>query len=132
MPNPRLFRLSDGRFQIIEDGPLSPFLSGHDYLLIESGLAEYLVELDVERISIEDAVVWDRKSDIEYSGYKYVRINQHFNTDQINDIDVSGVRMLVLGNQYPFVSPELKNRLEQSKFSYLKFSEGLNGWAGKI
>ena len=128
-PGPRLYELGDGRFQIIEQGELSPFFAGHDYLLVETGLADFLGEINVERVTIRDAIVWDRTRDVEYTGYRRVLINHHFSCDQIQDLNTDGLQMLVMGMQYPFVSPQLKQRLESAHFPYLCFSEGLTGFA---
>lgn len=128
--NPRLYQLDDGRFQIIEKGNLEPFMSGYGYVLVERGLADFLEQLNAERVSFKDAIVWDRASNTEYTTYRQILINQHFSHDQIQDLNVDGIRMLMMGNEYPFASPLLKQELENSRFSYLKFSEGLNGFAG--
>jgi len=56
-----------------------------------------------------------------------VVINQHFDSDQINDIDLDGKRFLVMDKRYLFVSPELKLILEKSKHRFV-FSEGLTGF----
>ncbi len=124
-----LYQLKDGRFQPIKQGELGPFMYGDGYLLIENELAEYLELLDLPRVAFKDAVIWDRKTDSEYRTHKEVIIGQHFSFDQINDIDLDGERILMMDNMYVFVSPALKNKLEKSKFTYLKFSEGLSNFA---
>ncbi|RJG07488.1 hypothetical protein D3870_17135 [Noviherbaspirillum cavernae] len=129
---PRLYQLDDGRFQIIEKGDLGPFMSGYGYVLADRDLADFLEQLDAERVTFKDAVVWDRTSNAEYTTYRQILINQHFSHDQIRDLNIEGTRMLMMGNEYPFVSPMLKHRLENSQFTYLRFSEGLSGFAGQI
>lgn len=125
-----LYQLEDGRYQLIQEGKLGPFMSGYTYLLIEKELAQYLESLDIERASFKDAVIWDRKNDKEYHSHKEVVMSQHFSSDQINDINLDGDRILVMDNEYKFVSPKLKDKLENSKFDYLKFSEGLSKFSG--
>ena len=44
----KLYPLKDGRFQMIQEGKLGPFMSGYNYLLVETKLAEYLENLNVE------------------------------------------------------------------------------------
>lgn len=124
-----LYQLKDGRFQLIQDGGIGPFMSGHGYLLVEKELAQYLENLRIERATFKDAVIWDRKNDKEHYSHKEIVLSQHFTSEQINDIDLDGDRILTMGNEYIFVSPSLKEKLENSKFSYLKFSEGLGKFA---
>lgn len=69
------------------------------------------------------------KNDQEYRSHKEVVISQHFYPEQINNINLDGVRILILDNKFVFVSPSLKNKLEETKFNYLMFSEGLSQFA---
>lgn len=129
LPVVRLFELDDGRFQHLESGDISPYLPGHGYLLVERALAEFLSEQDVEKIAFEDVVLFDRRSGQEFRTHVRVQVRQYFSSEQINDLDLSGLRLLTMNDQYYFASPELKERLEQSPFSYLCFSQGLEGFA---
>lgn len=126
---PRLYELSDGRFQIIEKGALTPFMSGYGYVLVQAELAEFLKELGTERVNIQDAIVWDRTCNTENKSYKRLLLDQHFTADQIKDINIDGIKMLVMDNQHVFASPILMTNLKNSHFTYLRFSEGLNGFA---
>ncbi|MDC8757301.1 hypothetical protein [Janthinobacterium fluminis] len=130
IPSVRLFELSDGRFQLLEVAEIAPFLPGYGYLLVERRLAEFLVEHDVERIVCEDAVLFDRTSGKEFRTHVQVRVRQYFKSEQINDLDIAGLRLLTMNDEYYFISPELKNLLEQAPFEYLSFREGLSGFAG--
>ena len=49
---------------MIEVGLLAPFFRS-EYLLVKTSLTELFTELGVERILIQDAVVWHRKSDVD-------------------------------------------------------------------
>jgi len=129
LPVVRLFELDDGRFQLLEPGSIGPFLPGRGYLLVERDLAEFLNENDVERIVLEDAVLFDRPSGQEFRTHVRVQARQYFTSEQINDLDLSGLRLLTMNDEYYFASPELKERLEQSRFDYLCFSQGLEGFA---
>jgi hypothetical protein len=129
--HPRLYKLSDGRFQIMEEGDLAPMMVGYEYALVESGLAEYLEALDVPRLEIIGAVVYDPRRKREIHTYKQLRITQRISSDMIRDINPDGERFLLMGETYLFVSPLLKQRLEASPFKYLRFTEGLSEFAGK-
>ena len=128
-PEALLVELSDGRFQAVTHESLSPFMVGYNYVLVEAPLAEFLHRLGLERVQFEPAVIWDPASKSEITTHVRLRIGQFFTTSQINDLALEGPRLLALGDQYCFVSPALKELLQQSPFSYLRFSEGLSEFA---
>ena len=125
----KLYPLKDGRFQMIQEGKLGPFMSGYNYLLVERKLAEYLANLNVDGTTFRDVVIWDSSKNEDYHSHKEVIIDQHLSTDEIDDINLNGDRIFVMDNQYVFVSPSLKEKLEKSDFGYLQFSEGLSEFA---
>jgi len=125
----KLYPLKDGRFQMIQEGKLGPFMSGYNYLLVETKLAEYLENLNVEGTTFRDAVILESSENKEYHSHKEVIIGQHFSFAEINGINLDGDRILMMDNQYVFVSPSLKEKLEKSEFGYLQFSEGLSEFA---
>ncbi|MDO8332263.1 MAG: hypothetical protein Q7T36_17495 [Fluviicoccus sp.] len=127
---PRLYELADGRLQLVEKGALAPFMPGHRYLLVERELAEFLKEVGLERVQYQQAVIYDPLSKEEITTHVRLRVGQLFNSEQIKDINLNGPRLLTMDDEYYFVSPELKVLLEKSSFSYLRFSEGLSGFAG--
>lgn len=128
-PAVRLFQLADGRFQLIEDGPLAPFMYGRGYFLVERPLADFLRQLNLERVRLEPAVIWHRRIDREYLSHEHLLVNQYFTLDQINDIDLDGERLLSMNDEYLFASRAMKDRLEAGAFRYLCFSLGLSEFA---
>jgi len=130
LPAPRLFELADGRFQRIDKTPVSPFMAGYGYLLVEKALAVFLEGLDIERVRFEPAVLWDRGSGEILHTHARLHVGQFFTIDQINDLPLDGLRLLTLGDENYFASSELKSCLEASPFCYLQFSEGLSEFGG--
>jgi hypothetical protein len=129
LPSVGLYHLDDGRFQLIKDGPIAPFMYGPDYFLITRELANLLEELDIPRVHFEPAVIWDRGINQEHRTHVRLVVSQWFSVDQIKDLDLDGYRLLTLGDEYLFVSPTLKEKLDASDFKYLCFSEGLSEFA---
>ena len=127
-PSVPLFRLADGRFQLTKDGQIAPFIYGPGYFLVEKILAEFLLELDVPRISIQPAVIWHRGIGKEYSTHSRLMVDQCFTSSTINELDLTGNQLYSMDDCHLFVSPELKERLERFPFKYLRFSEGLSGF----
>ena len=125
-PSVPLFCLADGRFQLTKDGPIARFMYGRGYFLVEEVLAEFLLELDVPRITIQPAVIWHRGIDKEFSTHSRLMVDQCFTTSTINELDLTGNQLYSMDDCHLFVSPELKANLERFPFNYLRFSEGLS------
>ena len=126
LPQPLLFELADGRFQLIDRTPPSPFMAGPRYLLVEQALADFLRELALERVRFEPAVLFDRATGVEHRDHVRVRIGQFFTHDQIHDLAVDGCRLMTLNEEYCFASDALVSRLRAAGFPYLRFSLGLS------
>ncbi len=121
---------SDGRFQLIRVGALGPVMIGYNYILFATTLAEQLCSFDLEGIRFETAVIWDRTQDIEHSGYQQAHISNHFSFDQINDVNLDGLRFFVMDNRYLFASPSLKLILESEFSNHFNFTDGLSNFGG--
>lgn len=128
--HPLLYQRSDGRFQIMEEGVLAPLMVGHEYVLVETALAEYLAVLDLPRLSISEAVIYDARRQQEVRTHRQLHIGQRFSSDAIRNIDLDGEGLLLMDDTHLFASPLLKRRLEESPFKYLQFTEGLDDFAG--
>lgn len=127
-PTTNLYKLDDGRFQLISSAEVLPIMTGPNYFLAENSVAEQFQMLNVENASYRPAMIWDRKLDVEYPNYQEITVSSHFDAEMINDINLDGSRFLILGNAYVFVTPGLKEAIENSGMD-LKFSEGLSGFA---
>lgn len=108
----------------------TPFMSGYRYLIVEETLAACLANCGVERVRYEPAILFDRTSGTEHGGHVQVHVSQFFKPQDIKDLALDGSRIFTMSDQYYFVSPDLKRQLEHSPFTYLRFSEGLTGFAG--
>ena len=120
-----LYQLSDGRYQLTQKGPVDPIMIGHGYLLVNDEIAEELRVLIDAGVAYEPATIWDRTSNIKHKNYQILRVTKRFSPDQINDLDISEDRFLIMDNQYLFVTPSLKIKLEKSSIE-LTFFKGLN------
>ncbi len=127
-----LYELADGRFQLIEDGPIAPFMFGPGYMLIERTFAAYLKSLQLNRVIFESAVIWHRRANEEYRTHERILVGQWFSPDQINDLNLKGEKLLVMNDQYLFASPALALRLHDAPFPYIQLTEGLTEFAGTI
>jgi hypothetical protein len=129
-PSVRLYELNDGRFQLIEPGPIAPFMCGYRYLLVERQLASFLVELGIEQVRQEPAIVFNRGTGEELHTHVRLHVGQFFQRKQLWDLPLDGLRLLTMDDEFYFASPELKECLEASIYQYLQFTEGLVEFAG--
>ncbi len=125
-----LYQLQDGRFQLIKQGPLDSKMVGYKYVLVKNSVADYLHSLGIERVTFKPAIVWNRASDTEDLSYTQVLVNHHFNTEDINDLDIEGSQFLIMDQRYLFVTPGLKSKLEKSSLGWT-FSAGLSSFFGE-
>jgi hypothetical protein len=128
-PSVGLIELSDKRFQLIEEGSISPLMVGPGYILVEKALIDYLRNLQLERVRFESVTIWHRRTNEEYRTHERIFVGQWFSADQLNDLNLTGNRLLSLNDQYLFASPSLAQLLQKAPFNYLVLSEGLGGFA---
>jgi len=128
--HPLLYPLSDGRFQIMERGDLAPLMVGSEYVIVANSFAEYLKDLSIQQLHLVDATIFDPREKTEVHEFKQLVVKCHFIPGSMSDIDLTQEIFLLMDGSYLFVSPSLKNRLEQSPFKYLRFSYGLREFSG--
>jgi hypothetical protein len=128
-PAIKLYELADGRFQLVQHGPVAPLMTGYRYLLVETRLAEFLQTLPIERVRYEPAVLFNRGTGEESRTHWRVHVSQYFGPPDLRDMALDGMRILTMSDEYFFVTAELKSALEASPFRYLRFSEGFSDFA---
>ncbi|KJY66580.1 hypothetical protein [Vibrio nigripulchritudo] len=122
-----LFRLSDGRYQIVKRREFSNLLSGHGYVLVQKELAEVFLLADVKGVRFEQAIIYDKSSGAEWNSYYKMSFEFKFELADIAGLDLEGNKAYLMDNCYVFVSPKLKHYLE-SKSCGLSFSDGLSSF----
>lgn len=127
--HPQLYRLSDGRFQIVGADCLAPLMIGHQYVLADAGFAEYIAAIGLPGVIVHAAVIYDPSSGQEILGYKELRIESRFSFNTVHDLDWGGERLRLLDGEYLFATPLLKHRLCASSFTFLRFTEGFGEFA---
>jgi hypothetical protein len=127
-----LLELDDGRFQMLEQGPVARFATGYQYLLVDRALAKYLKSLKVPQVTFAPAVILNRTAGREHRSHTRVFVLRSFHADEVKTLALDGRQLLAMNGEHFFVSPSLKFALEANEFSYLQFSEGLSGFAGAV
>ncbi len=124
-----LLELDDGRFQMLEPGPIAQFASGYQYLLLGKALARYLKSLKVPQVTFAPAVILNRTTGEEHRSHTRVFVHRSISQGEVKTLSLDGRQILVLNGEHFFVSPSLKFALEANEFSYLQFSEGQSAFA---
>ena len=124
-----LFELDDGRFQMLQQGPIARFATGYQYLLVDRALAKYLKSLKVPQVTFAPAIILNRATGEEYRSHLRVLVSKSFHADEIKSLDLDGLQLLAMNREHYFVSPSLKFALEANEFEFLEFSVGLSAFA---
>ena len=124
-----LLELDDGRFRMLEQGPVGRFATGYRYLLVHKALAKYLKSLKVPQIAFAPAVILNPTTGEEHRSHARVVVRQSVSQIEVKALTLEGLRMFEMNGEHYFVSPALKFALEANEFSYLQFSEGLSAVA---
>ena len=95
-----LYRLDKDKFQMTSDGSVEPIMIGYKYVLFDSDIADYIAPLEIQRVKYTPAIIWNRKTGVEYRKYTQLIVSHHFDSVQINDIDLDGMRFLIMDNRY--------------------------------
>ena len=125
-----LLELEDGRFQMLEQGPVAKFAPGYQYLLVDRALARYMRSLKVQEVTFAPAVIVNRTTGQEIRSHTKVFVSRSFHADEIKTLSLEGLQLLTMNYEHFFASPSLKYALEANAFGYLEFSEGLGAFAG--
>ena len=130
----RLYRLADGRYQLISGGDTAPLMVGVDYVLADHALVRLLQDIGLERTRFDDAIIWRRQSDEELRTHRSLLVSHVFSPDQIDDLDLDGNKFLLMttsgiGETSLFCTPSLRAHLCSTDIDYLEFSEGLSEFA---
>lgn len=128
-PTVPLYKLRDGRFQLIKTGELSGYMNGLDYNLSDNKLADYLNSLDIPSIEFKEAIIWNRGLNKEYRNYKQLIVRKYLTEENFETVDLRRFQIYLFSSNLLFVSPQLKELLENSEFDYLRFSKGFSNFA---
>ena len=124
-----LYALKDGRFQFLRSSETAPLMGGFNsdgmhHVLAENKLAGFLQSLDLDQVTFQPAVLWNRKADEEVHTHTLISIGRCLEASQIEDIELDGYQLCFLhSNRYSGinVSSSLKDALENEGFEYLQF-----------
>jgi hypothetical protein len=126
---PPLYERADGRFQIVQDLPLTPFLAGYQYLLVDEMLGIFLRKLDPPLVRYGPAVVFNPVTGAEIHSFLRVYADHVFEPTRIETLPLDGMRLFRMGNDHYFVSLGLKARLKRRWPGVFRFSKGLSQFA---
>jgi hypothetical protein len=122
-----LFQLKDGRYQLTSDVDVEPIMIGHGYVLFQNDIAERIKSIDITRMRFEPAIIWNRKTDKEYTDYQSLITDRHFDSNNLYDVNLEGKQFLILDSTYLFATPDLKIALEKLELG-IRFNSGFENF----
>ena len=123
-----LYRMSEGRFQVIRDGALTSILTGWSYVLVSDKVLKVLRKAGIS-FADQTAVIFDPTTASEITGYREIRVKGQVTPQTIGDAGV-GEHLWLHANRDLFVSAELHRRLS-GECPDVDFSEGFSRFAGQ-
>ena len=125
-----LYLLEDGRYQLLSGGELAPLMTGPEYVVCERIFIDLMDSLGCEGFTAEPVTLFRRRKAEEIQGYFRLRIHRGFSSDQINDLDLDGDRLLLMDNSHLFCTPSIGNKLQSARAPYFELSVGLSRFGG--
>jgi hypothetical protein len=91
-----LYPLAEGRFQVMEHASLAALMVGYEYVLVERELADYLTDLDLPRVEIVDAIIYQPRTGEQIRTHQRLVVGQRFSHGMIRDLNLDGERLLLM------------------------------------
>lgn len=120
----RLWRRTDGSFQVVEDGNYTPILNNGNYLLIHQKYGKAFEGFE-DQVNFKSAHIIDTQLETECYDYLEMLIPNLIDTDSIDSMDSSGFK--VWRHHYSgalFISDSLKLLISDLSEGDIIFSEG--------
>lgn len=120
-----LIQLSNGKYKQVRNGELECLMTGHNYVLVEKGLASLIKSLNTKEIEFIPAKIWNQETDSDNEDYLQMLVSTEFGADEIDSLPLDGEEFYLMDKKYLFATPSLVEKLKKSKFE-LEFSFGLS------
>lgn len=109
-----LFKLKSGDFQFSSEGSFKAILSGPDYILIKSKIAQILIKHASEQLSCHPVKIYRRATGEEWLDYYELNIKNEIEFSEYSETECTGIQVYHMMNSIVFISPELKTIIEDS------------------
>ena len=124
-----LWRTKMNQFRVVQHGQLSTVLINVDYVLFDVKYKTLLDKIS-NQLNQKPVTIFDEVRQLTWDNFIEVEILNRIQYSQAHKVDSSGFKIWKYLNQYVFVSPDLKNDLEQVGDSNLNFALGFSYFAG--
>src|SRR5215204_5340808 len=126
----RCVRLKDGRFHLVQPGPLVPLFSGGNHIVASETFAAVLRETCAHSVDLRETEVVQLATGETFGRYYEVRPHEEIFPENINQVQVSGCHVWHFRHGELFVSPSLAELVRQRGITELIFSPSFTGFAG--
>lgn len=107
-----LFKLKTGDFQFTTEGDFKTILSGYDYILVKSRIANLLTENAPEHLRSRPVKIFRKATGEEWLDYSEIEIKNEIEFWKYFETDCPGISVYHMMNSMILISPELKTIIE--------------------
>ncbi len=106
-----LFKRSNGEYMVTKNGHFGTILTGSDYVLIKSHLAEKLVQLAPYEVNSKPVIIKRKATGEEWKNYSELRFTRSIPIENYFESSSSEIRVYNIGNMIG-ISQKLKEQLD--------------------
>jgi hypothetical protein len=119
---PLLYRLRDGRFQIVKDGELGPILCGPDYVLVNRELGKVLHGLCGSDLQFEPASIVDPAAKVTRTDFLEICARQELTPEMLSAGEALIGNAWLCGKGTLIVSRQVRDAIAMGAIAGVQFS----------
>jgi hypothetical protein len=124
-----LWRISETKFRVVQQGQPLALLTNSDYILIDKKYQAILDNL-IGQVTVNPVTIIDEVRKLTIDNYFELKILNQIETEQIKTLDSRELRIWRYGDEYIFVSSDLKQEFQKVTKDEFKFTIGLSNFVG--
>lgn len=124
-----LWRTSDTKFRVVQQGQPLALLTNPDYVLIDNKYQTILDNLPGQ-VSYRPVTIVDEVLQLTFDNYIELKILNPIYVGKIDDLSTRGLKMWSFVKEYVFVSTDLKEEFQKVTKDEFEFTIGFSNFAG--
>ncbi len=125
---PSLWQVSEKEYTVHEYREFTDLICGGHPTLIHNNYLSVFAQVSEDQLEIKPVKIIRKSTNETWENYSLLIITNHISQKNIDTLEPSGLKIWD-HHCHPFVSAELKLKLEELPFNKLSFSEGFSMWA---
>lgn len=124
-----LWRTSETKFRVVQQGEPLTLLTNSDYILIDKKYQIILNNL-TGQVIFNPVTIIDEVRQLTFANYVELKILNQIEIEQINTLDSRGLKIWRYGDENVFVSSDLKQEFQKVTNDEFEFTIGFSNFAG--